>query len=281
MAYPTPFDPATPTDANWLDQGDDRIREIKRGLIERFSTIIDNFPDGDPLQLNAAEVQRVQARPVPVTVGTLAARPSPPAEKGLIYYANDTDELFISVANGAVLEWEKIRQGQDQAPPVGVSALAGRPAPTTVGQLYYTTDEERLYIALDQAGSLVWVNTTYEPIATPDRAAFTYDTAAATGIRAAAVNIAKILDLRISTTIQTNYYIPPIELNEPQFDGKYHVNNIITIVATEQQWDGYFNVSAAIDSAANTVNLRVRQTVDSLVDEGLNITIGIRITFSA
>lgn len=48
MPYADPLDPTTPADNDVVSFGDDRIREFKRGLIQRLSTVFTNT-DSDPL----------------------------------------------------------------------------------------------------------------------------------------------------------------------------------------------------------------------------------------
>jgi hypothetical protein len=48
MAYADPLDPATPGDGNFAGQGDDRIREFKRALIQRLETFFADV-DADPM----------------------------------------------------------------------------------------------------------------------------------------------------------------------------------------------------------------------------------------
>jgi hypothetical protein len=48
MAYPDPFNLATPADTDLRGQGDDRIRELKRALDQRFGTVFTGM-DVDPL----------------------------------------------------------------------------------------------------------------------------------------------------------------------------------------------------------------------------------------
>jgi hypothetical protein len=55
MAYADPIDPATPGDGNFAGQGDDRIRELKRALIERLSTFFVDI-NADPLVPKAGAV---------------------------------------------------------------------------------------------------------------------------------------------------------------------------------------------------------------------------------
>jgi hypothetical protein len=115
MAYTDPLDPITPTDADRVSGGDDRIRELKRALIERFSTIIEDLDD-DPLVL------KDEVFPVPtpsVLPGALTARPNPPAAEHQLYHATDTDQLFVSrdsVASPGTLEWVEAKKTQLSEP---------------------------------------------------------------------------------------------------------------------------------------------------------------------
>src|SRR4051812_33273956 len=48
MAYADPLNPATPADTDISGQGDDRMRETKRALIQRLGSFFQNV-DADPM----------------------------------------------------------------------------------------------------------------------------------------------------------------------------------------------------------------------------------------
>lgn len=149
MVYVEPFDPTTPSDLADLGEGDDRIRELKRALIERLQTIIPGFPDTDPLVIPAEST-------TPVSEGTLVARPNPPSAEGLFYFAGDTDQLFMSVLAVPPEDppvWMELFIGSPETePPAGIGLLSVRPNPPVAeGLLFYATDERKMYISQETA----------------------------------------------------------------------------------------------------------------------------------
>lgn len=60
MPYADPFDATTPTDANPVGQGDDRIRELKRAINQRMADLANGWPDG-PLSLKIPNLYIVAA----------------------------------------------------------------------------------------------------------------------------------------------------------------------------------------------------------------------------
>lgn len=124
MVYSVAWNNATPADSDLVAQGDDRIRELKIAIDERMLTVFSNWPAGDPLTPTAAFV------PDEVTVGTLAARPNPPASANLVYYARDVDQLFVSVVDGATFAWIEVKPASTSEDVVlAVSAGEARFAP--------------------------------------------------------------------------------------------------------------------------------------------------------
>lgn len=124
MAYTVTWNNTTPADSDLASQGDDRIRELKIAIDERMLTVFTNWPAGDPLTPTAAFI------PDEVTVGTLAARPNPPASANLVYYARDVDQLFVSVVDGATFEWIEVKPASTSEDVVlAVSAGEARFAP--------------------------------------------------------------------------------------------------------------------------------------------------------
>lgn len=55
MAYVDPLDPLTPAGSDGIVNGDDRIRELKRALIQRLSTVFVDT-NADPLQLKTTAI---------------------------------------------------------------------------------------------------------------------------------------------------------------------------------------------------------------------------------
>lgn len=142
MAFGNPIDPATPTDAD-LATGDDEFRQLKAALIERVNSYFNDI-DEDPWTVRDDRHRRE------VAFGTLAARPNPPAETGLIYFATDTVELFVSTTGDPDPEWTEI--------PLGATLVRGLenelPAePAT--DFYWSTDEDKLYIREGTGWTLV------------------------------------------------------------------------------------------------------------------------------
>lgn len=113
MPYADPFDVDTPTGANFVYQGDDRLRELKRALDQRLSSFFENWPDGEPLAPLASLI------PSEVSSGTLAARPNPPTKANLVYFTDDTDQMFWSKSDGgAGFEWVESKPTQISEIPV-------------------------------------------------------------------------------------------------------------------------------------------------------------------
>lgn len=124
MAYVYPLNPAVPADGDPASQGDDQLRLIKNVIIERLSTIVEDIDD-DPLVLKPSVF------PVEFAGGTLAARPNPPASANLLYYAFDTDQLFVSQSDGgASFEWVEAKAAEEADTAVlAISAGEARFAP--------------------------------------------------------------------------------------------------------------------------------------------------------
>lgn len=53
MAYADVWDLTTPTPTEITKNGDDRIRELKRALDQRLATVLDGWPNTDPLNIKA------------------------------------------------------------------------------------------------------------------------------------------------------------------------------------------------------------------------------------
>lgn len=125
MPYTTPFDETTPTDASWVSEGDDRLREIKRALNERLSTIFSNWPDGDPLAFASGVISGQ------FTANTLANRPNPPTADDLLYISTDTDQIFASgPKTGGGFDWYEYKRTSVSEPVVlFISAAESRFAP--------------------------------------------------------------------------------------------------------------------------------------------------------
>ncbi len=104
MAFADPWDLTTPADTDWASEGDDRIRELKRALDERLSTLIENWADGD-LKLIASKLNATPTAGATIAYGTAVNLPNPAATD--FYYATDTDDLYVK--NGTV--FNLIHQG--------------------------------------------------------------------------------------------------------------------------------------------------------------------------
>lgn len=116
MPFVAPFDPATPNDASPIYQGDDRLREVKVGILERMNTIVEDFENGTLVEgvtvLKLKDVVFPDQRQF--SSGTLAQRPNPPEAADLLYRAKDTDQLFQSVVDGASFKWEEIHADEEE-----------------------------------------------------------------------------------------------------------------------------------------------------------------------
>lgn len=53
MAYTQVWDPTKPADGDPVSQGDEEIRRIKLAIDERLATVFPNWPNGDPLTIQA------------------------------------------------------------------------------------------------------------------------------------------------------------------------------------------------------------------------------------
>lgn len=124
MVYVYPLDSAVPADGDPASQGDDQLRLIKNIIIERLSTIVEDIED-DPLVLKPSVF------PEELAGGTLAARPNPPAAANLLYYAFDTDQLFVSRSDGgSSFEWVEAKAAEEEdAAVLAISAGEARFAP--------------------------------------------------------------------------------------------------------------------------------------------------------
>jgi hypothetical protein len=133
MAFLTPFDPAVPTDASLVASGDDELRSIKAGVIERMNTLVENFEDGTDVDGDTVVKLREEIFPENITfrAGTLAARPNPPEEADLLYYAKDTGEFFASLEKEVdEFEWsENLLKADQSLPIIVVSAGEARFSP--------------------------------------------------------------------------------------------------------------------------------------------------------
>jgi len=128
MAYVDPFDVATPADTDMAEQGDNRLRELKRALDERLKTAFSGWPDQQPLQYDGK---------VLVRSGTFAARPITPLD-GELFYVTDRNELHVGEGGSWINITSLVKTGLDSARS-GVSH--------SDGLLFYATDKAVLYIS--------------------------------------------------------------------------------------------------------------------------------------
>lgn len=133
MAFLNPIDPATPTDAD-LATGDDEFRQLKAALIERVNSYFNDI-DEDPWTVR--DDQQIKE----ISFGLLAARPNPPAAEGLIYFATDTVELFVSTTGAPDPEWTEIPLGATLA--TGLANELPNPPET---DFFWATDTNAFYI---------------------------------------------------------------------------------------------------------------------------------------
>lgn len=131
MPFATSFDPAVPTDASPAASGDDEIRSIKAGVIERMNTIVEDFEDGTDVEGDIVLKLKDSVFPENIAFrsGTLAARPNPPESLNLFYYAEDTDQQFASAADGASFKWNEVHKNSTDGPITVISAGEARFAP--------------------------------------------------------------------------------------------------------------------------------------------------------
>lgn len=129
MPFTSPFDPAIPTDASPVSSGDDELRSIKAGVIERMNTIVEDFEDGT--DVDGDIVLKLKDSVFPVIPkefysGTLAARPNPPERDDILYYAEDTDQFFYSKpATGDTFEWAEAKKASVEPEIASLAISAG------------------------------------------------------------------------------------------------------------------------------------------------------------
>lgn len=134
MAYVDPIDPTTPGDGSDASLGDDRIRELKRALIERLATFFSNV-DGDPLDSYIGRIVRGHDQaddevPAVLTQGSLYQNP----HDGRLYIGNSANEPQPVTSESAL--------GISQ----GLAADIPNPPESVDFDLYWATDEEILYV---------------------------------------------------------------------------------------------------------------------------------------
>jgi hypothetical protein len=129
MPFISPFDPDTPTDASPVAEGDNEIRSVKVGVIERMNTIVEDFENGTDVDGEIVLKLKDSVFPVIPKVfysGTLAARPNPPESDDLLYFAEDTDQFFYSKpAVGDTFEWEEAKKADEQVELASLAVSAG------------------------------------------------------------------------------------------------------------------------------------------------------------
>lgn len=281
MAFVNPFDPTTPTDADLVSEGDDRIREIKAGLIERLGQVIEGWPDTDPLTLKYDALSGV---PTPVTVDELADRPAA-EEEGQLFYARDQNTLFVTENDGG-LTWRRVDN------PIAVDELADRPAsPARAGDLFYASDTQVLfvgnealawksvpatfdvgaanarpvaglrlghaYLATDTGAVSVWNGVGWRDITPAAETVFkTYNDALAASSKAGALSIVRILYLKVTGVADGS---GEASVNFSELVG-YNINNLQLASGQEIKRTGVTTgtagtVSIEIDAGGNRVKL--------------------------
>ena len=154
MTYNEEWNETTPPGGQGAYLGDDAIRQLKRGLGERFSDVFSNWPDGDPeeiggLSLHEELVLEHLPAVTPVLRGTFAARPDPADRAGLLYWAEDTEQMFVS--EGAdPFEWTEVGMKQ-----LTTGLLANRPDPEGV-RLFFAADTKQLFISYQDGPGYTW-----------------------------------------------------------------------------------------------------------------------------
>lgn len=126
--FATVFDPAVPTDASPASSGDDELRGIKAGIIERMNTIVENFESGTVVDSATVLKLKDEVFPEDITFRTGAAltdRPNPPERAELLFYIKDTDQLFYSVVDGATFKWEEAKKREEDIEIASLAISAG------------------------------------------------------------------------------------------------------------------------------------------------------------
>lgn len=96
MPFDNDIDPTTPQDIESAAEGASRIRELKRGLIERLGTAFKGFPGENPDRPGEAKLFPI----VSVQVGAEAERPSVPDREGMGWFSTDTGRLWVGDSEG-------------------------------------------------------------------------------------------------------------------------------------------------------------------------------------
>lgn len=130
MPFTSPFDPDTPTDASPVAEGDNEIRSVKAGIIERMNTIVEDFEDGTDVEGEIVLKLKDSVFPVIPKVfysGTLAARPNPPESDDQLYFAEDTDQFFYSKPgeDEDTFEWDEAKKSDEQIEIASLAISAG------------------------------------------------------------------------------------------------------------------------------------------------------------
>lgn len=118
MPWQDEIDEIRPQDTEFVSEGAMRFRELKRALIERFSTAYKGFPEENPDREGEALLFPIAS----VRVGTDSQRPETPEREGAGWFSTDTGQLWVSNRD---LAWQKVGVGEGGSG--GVPGAGGAP----------------------------------------------------------------------------------------------------------------------------------------------------------
>lgn len=132
MAYIDPWDLTTPPELAPIDQGNDRIRELKRALDERLRTAFgDSWPADDPLHLYDAKIVRGHEQgddevPAIMPLGSIWQDP----QTGIVYVGTGIGRMVVTAEAAGMFS---------------ADTEANKPNPP-INQFFYATDSNTLYV---------------------------------------------------------------------------------------------------------------------------------------
>lgn len=256
MAYGNPVDPTTPTDAD-LATGDDEFRQLKAALIERVESYFNDI-DEDPWTVRDDRHRRE------ITFGLLANRPNPPAETGLIYFATDTIELFLSTPEDPDPVWTEIPLGATLARGLQ-NELPAEPAT----DFWWSTDTDALYIR--EGAEWTQVNPDAADPSSMVRIADYYPN------NASGVRILNLVGARVTYLHIRDYTIPGGDQDSLDIPWTELVDLGIPIEAVRGFICGAYSVFGAVLSATWLISAKLVNTIGAELEDPPYDSIRVRI----